>query len=655
MIYLKYMDNTIAIISTTDEMYESFNRLLIELGLSYPNTRARMQKSLQVARKAIINGARVIISRGRTAQFLKNNIEVPVVSLSFEPLDYMSSLLQVDSMDENIMYFDPAEDFINMIGVVNRLFGTNLKWCRFDWEDLDVDEVQPKLIEKLKEIRAEGIDTVIGGIATDIACRNNDLGIKHIRNNISRQAFMTTLYEAQYSAQISIENEERQSVRQMLLNSVSEIAFTINNSGHITECNNAAMETFGEDIEEKTMADIFPDYNLLVRKQREKNGIFNSIFHFQGNAFTVEMKNIVAAGQNKGAIVIAQNISKLQSMEQNLRLAMSNKGLIAKNTFSNIICNSATMERTISMAKRFALSDSTILITGESGTGKEIITQSIHNYSDRANKPFVAINCAAIPSSILESELFGYVKGAFTGAVKEGKQGIFELAHKGTIFLDEISEIPLALQARLLRVIQEREIMRIGDDKIIPVDVRIIASSNRDLKKMVEEHKFRSDLYYRINVLELELPPLRERKEDIGPLATFFASTGKHPITLSDDLLGYLANLPLPGNVRQLRNIIEQLSVLSDKDEIGLSDAMGFYNFKTIENESLSVSRESGTKRFVLSEYDRIVQALHRSGGNRAKAAKELGVSTATLWRIMKRLEEDHPDIFMTNYKLNSY
>ncbi|WDC84728.1 sigma 54-interacting transcriptional regulator [Caloramator sp. mosi_1] len=187
-----------------------------------------------------------------------------------------------------------------------------------------------------------------------------------------------------------------------------------------------------------------------------------------------------------------------------------------------IITNSPKMKECINIAKKIAKSDYTVLINGESGTGKEMIAQSIHNYSNRSIYPFVAVNCAALPENLLESELFGYEKGAFTGALKEGKIGLFEIANNGTIFLDEIGDMPLKLQTRLLRVLQEKQIMRVGSDNIINVNVRVIAATNKDLKKLVDEGLFREDLYYRINVLPISLPPLRERKEDIMPLLESF-------------------------------------------------------------------------------------------------------------------------------------
>ena len=208
----------------------------------------------------------------------------------------------------------------------------------------------------------------------------------------------------------------------------------------------------------------------------------------------------------------------IQMVDRKIRKELIGRGHFAKNKFDDIVGDSRLISQTKQKAMRYAMSNSAVLIVGETGVGKEMFVQSIHNYSNRKYKPFVAVNCAALPQSIMESELFGYVKGAFTGARSEGKLGIFELAHTGTVFLEEISELPLDVQAKLLRIIQEKELTRVGDDKTIPIDVRVIAACNTNLRECVSNKTFRQDLYYRIAVLELKIPPLRERTEDIPHL-----------------------------------------------------------------------------------------------------------------------------------------
>lgn len=272
-----------------------------------------------------------------------------------------------------------------------------------------------------------------------------------------------------------------------------------------------------------------------------------------------------------GAAAIIKKFSDSEKEQHKLRSQLIGKGHIAKYIFEDIIGRSEKMNKVKEIAKRMAKSDSSILIRGETGTGKELFAQAIHNYSNRKEYQFVAVNCAALPQSLLESELFGYEEGAFTGARKGGKLGLFELAHMGTLFLDEIGEIDLALQARLLRVIQEREVMRIGGDRVINVDVRIIAATNRDLKELAQQGKFRKDLYFRLNVLPLNLIPLRDRKDDIILLMDRIKIELNKKFKLSAEVEKVFREHDWEGNVRELRNYIEYFAHL-EKDFIELED-----------------------------------------------------------------------------------
>jgi len=239
---------------------------------------------------------------------------------------------------------------------------------------------------------------------------------------------------------------------------------------------------------------------------------------------TANISLIEMDGEINGVLCTFQDITKLQSMEKKIRFELNKKGMTAKYNFSNLIAKDQIMKVTIAKAMQIGMSDSTALLYGESGTGKEMLAQSIHNISKRKDDPFVAVNCAALTESLLESELFGYEEGAFTGARKGGKPGLFELAHGGTLFLDEINSMPINLQTKLLRVLEEKEVMRIGSDYVIPLDVRILAAANENLKVKINNGSFRSDLFYRLSILELYIPPLRKRKLDIMPLFKNFIS-----------------------------------------------------------------------------------------------------------------------------------
>ena len=293
---------------------------------------------------------------------------------------------------------------------------------------------------------------------------------------------------------------------------------------------------------------------------------------------------------------------------------------------------------------KVADSISTVLITGESGTGKEMVATAIWKNSDRRDKQFVAINCAAIPESLLESELFGYVKGAFTGADPKGKIGKFELANNGVIFLDEIGDMPLYLQSKLLRVIQDKKITRIGSNQIIPLDVRIIAATNKDLKKMIRENQFREDLYYRLNVIPIEIPPLRERKADIVELTEHFIEHyrkmfGKNFNYIDDRAMKTLIEYPWPGNVRELENVVEYMVNMM---EDGIID-MNTLPKNIFDPLDLIIPDKNLIKPLEALEREEIQKAIKLFGDTtrgKEQAAKSLGIGIATLYRKLQNMEK---------------
>lgn len=291
---------------------------------------------------------------------------------------------------------------------------------------------------------------------------------------------------------------------------------------------------------------------------------------YDGKTYAVKLNLVLQTGRETGYLQISDYWAEEQRQGK-LRRQVTGSKSTAKYTFQDIVGSSKKLAECKAIAQRMARSNSNILITGATGVGKELFAQSIHNASARKNQPFIAVNCGALVESLLESELFGYEKGAFTGANKNGKQGLFELAHKGTLFLDEIGEMPLHLQVRLLRVLQEKEVVRVGGDLVIPVDVRVIAATNQDIPQMIRSKEFRSDLFYRLNVLPLYIPPLAERKEDIPLLIASFQQRLKVSFTLSSAARHQILSYSFPGNIRELRNCIEYLSNLGLK-EIQVSD-----------------------------------------------------------------------------------
>ncbi|MFC2949193.1 sigma 54-interacting transcriptional regulator [Virgibacillus sediminis] len=335
--------------------------------------------------------------------------------------------------------------------------------------------------------------------------------------------------------------------------------------------------------------------------------------------------------------------------------------LKSKYKFGNIIHQSQKMKKVILKSKQYATSDAPVLIFGESGTGKELLAHSIHQESNRNSKPFLPVNCSAIPQNILESELFGYEEGAFTGTKKGGKPGYFELAQDGTIFLDEIGELPIDIQTKLLRVLQEKEVIRLGGTQIIPLNVRIITATNRSLVKLIEQQKFRSDFYYRINVLQIDIPPLRERKEDIVGILKSLLSKNGFTKTESEYLVNNSKSSVVlyswPGNIRELENFVQRFAALKSIANTSL-DLLKTFNdilFEFLEEKghqdsllhipspSLSLENENKLTNDEL-EKAKIKNVLLQTSGNRNKAAKSLGMSRTTLWRKIKQYNLEAED-----------
>lgn len=302
--------------------------------------------------------------------------------------------------------------------------------------------------------------------------------------------------------------------------------------------------------------------NNMEREMRKSDAI-----KFKNKFFNISSYEITQFGKFIGTYYCIQDKTYIQKLEQNLSKKLKSKGQFARYTFKDFHTKSENLLKVIELAKRIAMLDQTVLITGESGTGKELMAQSIHSASKRSKQPFVAVNCAAISENLLESELFGYEAGSFTGALKEGKSGLFEQAHNGTLFLDEIGDMDMYLQTKLLRVLQENQVMRVGGSKVIDIDVRVVAATNVDLSKKIEEGKFRKDLYYRLNVLPISLPPLRDHKDDIIDSLSYFMKTEK---TFTDEVENLFLNYDWPGNMRELVNLARYLDAICIADVVDM-------------------------------------------------------------------------------------
>ena len=587
----------------------------------------------------------VMIARGGTyLDLCKISYPVPIVELIVSGTDIVEMLLRLRHEYNG----KPAA----VLGTQNMVMGV-----RQLGEQLSVD-VTPytlrensyqEVIHNVEQAVRDGKRVIIGG---KIGCQHAlELGVPSMQIVSGRDAFWNAISEAKQVAKINIAARERALSLQSLLDNAYEGLFAVDRDMRLSFLNAAAVRILqlSGDVQYlgRPAGEVFSSPTLM-QVLSAQDEYADEIIAYKNTHLAVKKVNLLMHGLPVGSVVTLLNASQIQTTEDKLRTTLHHKGHSAKYTFDQLITCSPRMLECIQEAKAFARTDSNVVIVGESGTGKELFSQSIHTWSRRAGNNFVALNCAALPENLLESELFGYAEGAFTGAARGGKPGLFEIAHNGTIFLDEISEIPLNLQGRLLRVLQEREIMRLGDNRIIPIDIRVIAATNKNLEELVREGRFRSDLYYRLYVLQLNLPPLRERKEDIpllvdGFIRQFQLQRGNTvPIVLSGQDYRALQERPWYGNIRELRNFCERLTVLYQPGTpvSSLVDHLLETSFSPVLKKTGSAPEVRQEAERTAVSYHDVLSALEKCRGNKTKAAEMLGISRVTLWRTMKRNQE---------------
>lgn len=592
-----------------------------------------LSEGVRVAKEAVSKGTGVIISRGGTYRMIKEAVSVPVVEIQVSAYDILRALKSYLWTGETIGAVG-YENVVCGVETLAEILGINIYKVIFK----DEDEAPRQVYEAAQK----GIRTFVGdtiGIRTV-----TEMGLSGSIISSGKEAILQAIEEAFRVMQVRTQEKARAEQLKAIIDFVHDGIMAVDSEANITIFNRMAENIFrksgaeiaGENLSAAIKTSKLPE---VLKTGKPQIGELQQV---KDTMIAINRVPIVVDGRVFGAVATFQDVTQIQKMEQKIRREMYHKGLVAKYHFEDIVHKSRAMDDVIGQAKRYAHLDSTILILGETGTGKELFAQSIHNESNRSKGPFVAINCAALPENLLESELFGYEEGAFTGARKGGKIGLFEMAHKGTIFLDEIGDMPLNLQSRLLRVIQEKEVMRIGDDRIIPVDVRIIASTNKNLEEGIEKGEFRKDLYYRLNILSLHLPPLRERREDIKPLAEYFlriyaAKTGKQINGITEDALRILTGYDYPGNIRELEGVIERAVALSDGKLLDTADIKGI-NGVGRDVKQYEINDDIVTLKDVESML--INRAMELSGNNKTKAAKLLGIDRTTLWRKLNELNK---------------
>lgn len=432
-----------------------------------------------------------------------------------------------------------------------------------------------------------------------------------------------------------------------IIESISDALIVINKKGEITHLNSIAgkmlckesHEAIGKPID-KLIRTNFSLLNILNNRKGylEKEIIVTPLYDKESSQQYLLTEKLVedSKGEPQGVTVLFKEMKKV------LRLVGNFIGANTRYNFSSIIGNNVKLTKAVNLAKVASISSCKILIQGESGTGKEIFAQAIHNNGNRKNKPFIAINCAAIPRDLVESELFGYEEGAFTGAKRGGRPGKFEIAEGGTLFLDEIESMPLEAQPKLLRVVESNQLTRVGGNKIIPTDVRIISSSNNDLFLMAKEGKFREDLYYRLNTVTINVPSLRERKDDIPVLVEYFCNKigrriNKNNIETDKKVLEVLCEYSWPGNIRELENALESAIILSKNNKITIEVIPE--NIKLFKSNDLDIKEDRETNSLIDIEKEVIFKVLKDTMGNISKASRVLEIDRSTLYRKIKKFK----------------
>ncbi|MCJ7834313.1 sigma 54-interacting transcriptional regulator [Cuneatibacter sp. NSJ-177] len=512
------------------------------------------------------------------------------------------------------------------------------------------------LEEFFRNLKAEGYEVIVCGEMYVPAVKKSGMLGFYEPNIISYASLKEGFEMAVRMAQFQVQLKNRTRELKLMMDHSFEAILMLAADGAITVYNKAVenllLESTGE-IRGRYLTEVFPEMSSDLLDQVLSGGsdVYGQIVTLNNKNCVVNITKVKKDKNVDSLLIHISELGQLEKMEAHAKDELYSKGHTAKYHLEDILGESEEIREMKRRALHFAKYNANILLMGETGTGKEYFAQGIHNESLRKNKPFVAINCGAIPLNLLESELFGYVDGAFTGASRKGKKGLIEVADGGTLFLDEISEMDLYGQTRLLRVLEERAVSRIGDDTIRPVDIRVIAASNKNLLKRVEEGKFREDLYYRLNVLTLRIPPMRERGQDVLILAESFlkrfGERYKKNLVLSDEAKRVLLWFPWKGNARQLRNFCEQLVIIANKSEVEggylrklIEDTYLMEVEKPKEAEQREQEENDGEPMIFLpddTERERIIKALNQAHGRRQGAADKLGISKSSLWRKMKK------------------
>ncbi len=580
----------------------------------------------------------VLISAGANGAYLKKRSTLPVVVVTPTGFDMLRALAKARRISRKVA--------IVTFGSVT----PELEQFK-DLYQLEIEQRSYETVEDadaaVRELAAKGIEVVVGpSLVSDLAER---LGLKGVFL-YSQDAVRDAIGRAIEIARVARAEEAKRERTDAILRHLVEGVVAVDPGERIESLNPAMERILGVPRDRAIglqLSKVAPALGLS-RVLETGTADLERIERLGARTLVTSRIPISEQGIQTGAVLTCQDASAIERVDRSLRSQHRPRRFVARHRLDDVLGDSQAIRRARSLAQRYARTDATVLVTGASGTGKELFAQGIHAAGSRRDRPFVAVNCAAFPETLLESELFGYEEGAFTGARRGGKPGLFEVAHTGTLFLDEIGDMPLALQTRLLRVLQQREVLRLGGHDATPVDVRVVTATHRDLEALIEEGAFREDLYYRIAILKLHLPSLSERPEDVPILAAALldatlerrhrplaARTREQALKL---LLPRLRDHGWPGNVRELENVIERVAVLfSEADASPVDDG----EVAAVVPELFGARPRAGPAHSLRSvrlghEREHARKVLEACGGDHAKAARRLGIGRTTLWRKLR-------------------
>ncbi|MDD0814090.1 propionate catabolism operon regulatory protein PrpR [Curvibacter sp. HBC28] len=594
------------------------------------------EQALSLARERLARGTvDVFVSAGSNASLLRRHLQAPVATIQLGGFDILQALIEARGLSQRVgivMYGQTIPELESVKALLNIEIHQHAYQTPDDARDC------------MARLREHGVQVVVGSsLVVDLARQDGLTGILAYSLASIRQGFEDALE----LARVARLEADRYAQLDGVLRHLQDAVLAVDPAGRITAANPAMLAVLQRPqaaVLGQALALLCPELSLdsTLRSGQEQGG---DVLRLGGRDWLVHRTPILAQDAVVGAALTLYDAHSIHEGDNRLRMQQRQNQRGARYRFADLGGASPAWLAALDEARRFASTGLSVLLQGETGTGKELVAQAMHHASERAHRPFVAVNCSAFAEGLLESELFGHEEGAFTGARRGGRRGLFEAAHTGTLFLDEIGDMPLGLQTRLLRVLQEREIHRLGASHPLPVDVRVIAATHQPLAQRVQQGLFREDLFYRLNTLCLNLPPLRQRPDDLLPLAQQLLAQRlralKLPAQAAELLAGWgeaLRAHPWPGNVRELENVMDRLAVsqLPPRRTVPWPEQLIHAAGTPVPGAAVSTGAAPSAPHPDTRPAQRAAEALARCGQHHGRAAEALGISRSTLWRWLR-------------------